>query len=172
MQAGRSRNRKSAQVSWRARALFLVTVVLLLFEISVEPDDPTLFSIEELLFVDDGRLVTTHGRNQVWTRPTWIDGATLLVEEHARIWALAQHRIFCLDDLGRAAQRVRFGTGSPQGPEHLATCLSTLGISAQHGEEVLAWVAQPPTGQETDEDEPLPRLRDIEVVAIYDFCRA
>ena len=74
MQAGCLRNGKSAQVSWHARALFLVTLVLLVFEISVEPDDPAFLSIEELLFVDDGRLVTTHGSSQRWTRPTWIDG--------------------------------------------------------------------------------------------------
>ena len=40
--------------------------------------------------VVDGRLVTTHGSSQRWTRPTWIDGATLPIEEHARIWALPQ----------------------------------------------------------------------------------
>ena len=68
-------------------------------------------------------------------------GATLPVEEHARIWALEHHRILCHDDIGRAAQRVRFGTGSPQGPRHLATRLCTLAVSAQNLEEVLAWVA-------------------------------
>ena len=136
-----------------------MTLILLLFEISVELDDPAFFSIEELLFVDDGRLVTTHGISQRWTRPTWIDGATLPIEEQARI--------LCHDNLGRAALGVRLGTRSPQGPEHVAACLTTLAVSAQHPEDGLAWVAQ-----ETDEDEPPPGLWDIEVVAMYDLCCA
>ena len=145
-----------------------MTLVLLLFEkILMESNNPALFPTKELVFVDDGRVVTTHGGRQSWTRLIWIDGATLPIEEHARVWALPQHRILCHDNLGRAVQRVRLGTGSPQGPEHLATCLSTLGISAQHPEEVLAWVAQPPGGQETDEDEP---LRSLKLVVVREVC--
>ena len=32
-----------------------MTLVLLLFEIPVEPDDPAFFSIKDLFFVDNGR---------------------------------------------------------------------------------------------------------------------